>query len=154
MDARRHEETVVVARDADDLYHLVTDIARTGEWSPICQTCWWDDPERGAVVGATFTGRNVTPDRTWETRSRVVAAEPGREFAWVVADGWVRWGYRFAPAEGGTAVTETWEFTPAGLTGFATKYGEDAPAQIENRTDAARTGIPATLAAIKTIAER
>ena len=35
-------------------------------------------------MGAWFTGRNEVPGRTWETRSKVVAADRGREFAWVV----------------------------------------------------------------------
>ena len=152
MEARRHSGTVVIDRSPEQLYDLVSDVTRTGEWSPICVACWWDEPERGAVAGAEFTGRNVTPDRTWETRSRVVVADRGREFAWVVANGWVRWGYTFAPADGGTALTESWEFTPEGLAGFAEKYGDDADAQIENRTRAAHEGIPATLAAIARIA--
>ena len=42
-----------------------------------------------------FTGRQpeIVPERTWETRSQVVAADPGREFAWEVNNGWVRWGF-------------------------------------------------------------
>ena len=153
MEARRHSGTVVVSSSAEALYDLVADITRTGEWSPICRACWWDDPAAGAVAGARFTGRNVTPDRTWETRSEVVVADRGREFAWEVAGGWVRWSYTFAPADGGTALTESWHFTDAGLAGFAEKYGDGAGAQIENRTAAARHGIPATLEAIKRIAE-
>ncbi len=153
MDARQHTESVVVDRAPEQLYDLVSDITRTGEWSPICEACWWDDPAAGAVVGAMFTGRNVTPDRTWETRSRVVAADRGREFAWEVANGWVRWAYTFAPTEAGAVLTESWLFTTTGLAGFAEKYGADADAQIANRTEAAHTGIPATLAAIKRVAE-
>jgi hypothetical protein len=42
---------------------------------------------------------------------------------------------------------------PAGVAGFHERYGADAEAQIEQRHDAARTGIPATLAAIKKAAE-
>jgi hypothetical protein len=45
------------------------------------------------------------------------------------------------------------EFLPAGITGFGGRYGDDADAQIANRTDAARRGIPVTLAAIKKTAE-
>ena len=32
----------------------------------------------GPVVGAWFTGRNETAERTLETRSQVVVADPGR----------------------------------------------------------------------------
>ena len=47
-----------------------------GEWSPICRACWWDEGA-GPEAGAWFTGRNETPERTWETRCQVVAADAG-----------------------------------------------------------------------------
>ena len=50
-------------------------------------------------------------------------------------------------------MTESWEFLPDGITGFHDRYGDDAPAQIANRTEAACTGIPVTLAALKKTAE-
>jgi hypothetical protein len=148
----RYTESVFVARPPEHVYDMVSDITRMGEWSPTCTTCWWDDGQ-GPRPGARFTGRNQTPERTWETRSQVVAADRPREFAFVVADGWVRWGYTFTPAEGGTLLTESWEFLPAGLAGFRERYGADAEAQIADRTAAAHAGIPVTLAAIKQTAE-
>lgn len=144
---------IVIAATPDQLYDLVSDVTRTGEWSPICRACWWDDGD-GPRVGAWFTGRNQTPERTWETRSQVVVADPGREFAWEVGGGLARWGYRLRPVEAGTDLTEYWEFLPAGLARFAERYGADADAEIDQRTAAAREGIPRTLAALKQIAER
>jgi hypothetical protein len=149
----RHAESVVVAVSPAVLFDLVTDIGRTGEWSPICTGCWWDDPAEAAQEGAWFTGRNELPHRTWETRSQVVVADRPREFAFLVGDGFVRWGYTFEPAGEGTLLTESWHFLPAGIEMFHQKYGEDAATEIAERTRAARSGIPATLAAIKRIAE-
>jgi hypothetical protein len=146
-------ETIRVAADPAAVYALVTDIGRTGDWSPVCTTCDWDDPAAGAVLGATFTGHNSSGGRSWTTRCEVVAAEPGREFAWEVNGGLVRWGYRLAPVEGGTELTESWEFTPVGIAVFTEKYGDAAPGAIENRAAEAHAGIPATLAALKRIAE-
>lgn len=158
--ARTHSESIEVTAPPAQVYALVADVTRTGEWSPVCTACWWDDGDAPAAgssprMGARFTGRNETPDRTWETRSTVVAADPGREFAWEVGDGFVRWGYLLRPLDGGrrTELTETWEFTEAGLEMFAVRYGEDADRQIARRTAMAHEGIPATLAAIKAIAE-
>lgn len=131
---------------------MVSDITRMGEWSPVCKACWWDDGA-SAQAGAWFTGQNETPERAWETRSQVVAAEPGREFAFVVFGNRARWGYAFSPEEGGTRVTESWEFLPGGVTAFEERYGADAQAQIADREQAARAGIPATLAALKQAAE-
>jgi hypothetical protein len=145
-------DTISVAVSPDELFAMVSDVTRMGEWSPVCTACWWDEGD-GPRVGAWFTGRNETSGRTWETRSQVVAADPGRKFAWQVNDGWVHWEYAFDPEDGGTRQTESWEFLPAGIAGFHERYGADAEAQIQQRSDAARSGIPATLAAIKKAAE-
>lgn len=152
MVSLRHAESVVIARPAELLYDMISDVTRMGEWSPICTACWWDEGA-GPWAGAWFTGRNEVPGRTWETRSQVVAAERGREFAFAVGGAWVRWGYSFAPVAGGTEVTESWEFLPAGMARFHERYGDGAESEIRARTEAAHRGIPVTLAAIKQSAE-
>jgi hypothetical protein len=152
MSNLHHAESVVIARPPEDLYDMVADVTRMGEWSPVCTACWWDEGD-GPRQGAWFTGRNESPERTWETRSQVIAADRGREFAWVVGDSWVRWGYTFTAVDAGTQVTESWAFLPDGITRFHDRYGDDAPAQIAARTEAAHSGIPTTLAALKKTAE-
>jgi hypothetical protein len=152
MTSLRHRESIIVARPPEYLYDMVSDVTRMGEWSPVCRACWWDDGD-GPRPGAWFTGRNELPERVWETRSRVVAAERGREFAFVVGGSWVRWGYTFTPVDGGTEVTESWEFLPAGIARFHARFGDAAESQIADRAEAARSGIPRTLAAIKKTAE-
>lgn len=150
---RTHQESVTVEASAEGLYDLVSDITRTGEWSPVCTSCWWDQGAEAGRVGAWFTGRNELPHRTWETRSVVVVAERGREFAWVVGGSFVRWGFTLTPAPTGTVLTESWEFLPGGIAMFEDKFGDDASVQIADRTQLALDGIPATLQAIKRIAE-
>ncbi|HEY6623663.1 MAG TPA: SRPBCC family protein [Acidimicrobiales bacterium] len=152
MDNLNHSASIIVSCSADDLYDMVSDVTRMGEWSPVCRACWWDDGETPRV-GAWFTGRNELPDRTWETRSEVAVAEPGREFTWVVGGRFARWGYTFEPVAEGTKVTESWEFLPDGIAMFEERFGADAQAQIQLRVDAAHHGIPATLAALKSTAE-
>lgn len=147
-----HHDSVLVRATPEAVYALVSDVTRTGEWSPVCAECWWDRGE-GLEVGARFTGRNVTSDRTWETRSEVVAASPGREFAWSVGPGRVRWGYLMEPADAGTLLTETWEFTAAGQRYFEERFGPAAPQEVAARTRAAHEGIPVTLAAIRRLLE-
>jgi hypothetical protein len=144
------QSSVVVPAIPEEVYALVSDVTRTGEWSPVCAECWWDD-DQGPQVGAFFTGRNVTPDRTWETRSEVVVATPGREFAWSVGPGVVRWSYLMEPVDAGTKLTETWEFGETGRKFFDERFGSDAAQEIAAREKAAREGIPATLAAITRI---
>jgi hypothetical protein len=150
---RNHQASVTVVTSPEALYDLVSDITRTGEWSPICTSCWWDDEAEARQVGAWFTGRNELPARTWETRSRVETAEPGRGFAWIVGGSFVRWAFTLTPAATGTTLTESWEFLPEGIAMFEAKYGDQAQAEIAERTRQALDGIPRTLAAIKRIAE-
>jgi len=146
--------SIFIAAAADDLYAMISDVTRMGEWSPVCKACWWDEGVTGPAVGAWFTGRNESPERDpWETRSQVVVADPGAEFAFVVGGVWTRWGYRLTPADGGSEVTESWEMLPAGLTRFDERFGDDAARQVAQRAAAARSGIPATLAALKRAAE-
>ena len=152
MTSLTYAESVVVGSSPQALYDMVADVSRTGEWSPVCKACWWDDGEF-AREGAWFTGRNELPERSWETRSQVVVADRGREFAFVVGASYVRWGFTFAPVEGGTLVTESWEFLPDGIAMFVDRYGEEAQQRIADRTREAHEGIPTTLAAIKRIAE-
>jgi hypothetical protein len=154
MDTLRHSGSIVINRSPEELYDMIADVTRMGEWSPVCKACWWDEGD-GPHVGAKFTGRNDGPERTWETRSEVVAADRGSEFAWVVAEPptRARWGYSFVVVDGGTEVTETWELPPEGSAFFEKRFGDDAAKEIGSRSDAAKNGIGATLVAIKSVAE-
>ncbi|MPQ98956.1 SRPBCC family protein [Modestobacter sp. I12A-02628] len=152
MESLTHRASVVVHASPEAVYDLVSDVTRTGEWSPICRECRWEDGAGGAV-GDWFTGHNETPERSWDTRSQVVVADRGREFAWVVGGTLVRWGFLMEPADGGTLLTETWEFLTRGQEFFVERYGDQAPQQVAERTRAAHEGIPATLDAVKRIAE-
>ena len=148
-----HSGSIVIARQADELYDMIADVTRMGEWSPVCKKCWWDDGD-GPRVGAWFTGHNEAPDRDpWDTRSQVVAASRGEEFAFTVGGRWTRWGYTFTPVAEGTQVTESWEVLPDGVKRFEERFGADAGRQLANRFETARAGIPATLAALKRAAE-
>ena len=65
----------------------------------------------------------------------------------------IRWGYRFTPSEGGTELTEYWEFLEPGLQYFKDTYGDEAQWHIDRRTKEAIDGIGDTLKAIKASAE-
>jgi hypothetical protein len=147
MDTPRHSASLVIARPADLLYEMVSDVTRMGEWSPVCRACWWDEGG-GPRVGAWFTGRNEIPGQMWETRCEVVMAKPGREFAFV-ARGTVRWGYGFDPVGDGTRVTESWEILPEGVTAFEERYGDAAVSQMAARQADAEQNIAASLQAMK-----
>ncbi|RLV49619.1 SRPBCC family protein [Nocardioides mangrovicus] len=152
MSVDRHEDSIVIAAPLADVYAVVSDVTRVGEWSPVCRACWWeDDAERG--VGAWFGGRNESGGRVWETRSQVKEAEPGVAFAWQVDGNLVAWAYRLRAVEGGTELSESWAINDATKQVFVEKYGEHADRVIDDRRQEALTGIPATLARIRQIVE-
>ena len=62
-------------------------------------------------------------------------------------------GLHLRATNGGTRLTESWEFLPTGIAGFRERYGAEADGEIDKRRAAAKSGIPATLAAIKKAAE-
>lgn len=109
--------SVVVAAPPEELYDFIADMPAIGEISAQCVGGVWESDARG--VGAYFIGSNAWRERTWKIRVRVVAADPGREFAWEnLGDpsnpdpddlpGLIRWAYTFEPVDGGTRVEETW----------------------------------------------
>jgi hypothetical protein len=151
-----YAESITIDRAPDDVYAMISDVTRMGEWSPVCTSCWWDEGG-SARAGAWFTGRNETPDRTWETHCEVVAADTGREFTFVVGgadNGFARWSYTLAPAGDGTELTESWAILPTLVGYFASNSDDGGAAQVAEREANAHEGIPATLAAIKAAAER
>ena len=133
------------------VFALVSDVTRTGEWSPQCYRCEWDTGERG--VGATFTGHNRTTDQEWSTVSAVVASDPNSEFSWEVVVTGTRWGYRLEPSSTGTLLTEYTEFTETGSAFYVDRYGDDAEKWFTIRRKDADEGIRHTLRRIKALAE-
>ncbi|HYZ93746.1 MAG TPA: SRPBCC family protein [Actinomycetota bacterium] len=100
-----------IAAPAEVLYGLVSDITRTGEWSPENIGGRWLGGATGPAVSARFRGSNRRGLRRWSTTCTVVAADPGRRFAFDVAFVGIpvaRWTYEFVPDDGETVVTETW----------------------------------------------
>ena len=159
-DGFRRRVSVTIDAIPDEVYDVVSDISRTGEWSPVCKATWWKERADGTKptepeVGAWFVGHNETPKRTWETESVVTAAERPKVFSWAVNGGVVEWGYEIKPAgDNGSTLTETWEVTQEGFRFFINKYGDDAEAELNERRDAALEGIPATVKTIKSIVEK
>lgn len=146
----RQEGTVDIAAPPDVVYALVADLPRMGEWSPECIGGSWKDGGTGAV-GDWFEGRNRAGDREWSRDCEVAAADPGRDFTFVVGGvehdrTW--WSYELEPTAGGTRLTERWWIvnkSPALL--------EATVEQFQARVDMTKGSIDQTLAGIKATAE-
>lgn len=111
-------DTVVVGVAPDVVYAALSDVQQMGRWSPENAGAELADPDRPVRVGTVFVGANTRGRARWCTRCVVTAAEPGRRFAFDVRAWGPRrqmvpvrvasWEYTFAPAVGGTLVTERW----------------------------------------------
>ncbi len=108
----RGEASRHITAPPEVIYDLVSDVTRMGQWSPECIRCEWLDGANSPTVGARFKGTSKRGIVRWSTTPRVVAADRGREFAFVTTHGGhdeTRWTYRFGRDADGTTVTETFE---------------------------------------------
>jgi hypothetical protein len=107
--------TVNMSAPPERIWALVSDVTRTGEFSPEVFEAEWIDGAIGPEVGAKFRGhvkRNEKGPTYWTTCT-VTESEPGREFAFGVGNSDVPlnvWSYRIKALPDGTAdVTESFE---------------------------------------------
>ncbi|MER7705242.1 SRPBCC family protein [Kitasatospora sp. NPDC097605] len=84
-----------ISATPDEVYSVISDLPRCGEWSTECRGGSWVSGAP-AEVGSVFRGDNLrSPDvvpwapvvrGAWHTHAEVVAAEPGRTFRWAMRD--------------------------------------------------------------------
>ena len=109
--------TVHMNASPDAVWALVSDITRTGEFSPETFEAEWLDGATGPVVGARFRGhvnRNNKGVKYW-TVCEVKECVPGEVFSFGVMGGSAvvnTWTYALAVADGGTDVTESFRLAP------------------------------------------
>lgn len=150
----RGEARVHVAVPPETLYDMVSDVTRMGEWSPETVTCTWIDGATGPAVGARFKGTNKRGIFRWSTKPVVVAAERGREFAFVTKSigPSTKWSYTFEPTpDGGTDLVESFEM----LDDVSARllFIERTFMKIEDRKADLELGMQRTLHRIKAVAE-
>jgi hypothetical protein len=148
------EASVSVSAPPAKVYALVSDVRRMGEWSPECRHCEWLDGASGPAVGARFKGSNRSGFARWSNKPRVVAADEGREFAFVTelrGKELTKWRYRFEPDGDGTKVTESFEMVND-MPGFVALF-EKYAMRVKDRKAELVDNMQATLARIKAVAE-
>lgn len=138
------------------VYALVADVTRTPEFSPEILRCTWLDGATGPAAGARFEAVNkVTRGPAWKNRPVVIAAQPGREFAFSRTEklsGTLVWRYLFEPDRGGTRLTESYEVTrPISRLGW---FIIDRLFGSHDRRAELRAGMNQTLQRIRETAER
>jgi len=108
-------EQVSVTREisapAEQVWAMVSDVTRMGDWSPENEGAAWLGGATGPQPGAKFRGTNRIGKRKWKTVATVIDADPGRRFSFRVAAMGLKvaeWSYTFEPTATGCRVTETW----------------------------------------------
>jgi len=145
-----------ISAPADTVYRFVSDVTRMGEWSPETTGCGWINGADGPAVGARFKGTNKHGSKTWSTVCTVVAADPGRRFAFTVAAGPVKiaeWAYVIEPTATGCVVTETWADCRGGLIGGLIKRLGKPVSGVGDREAHNRAGMETTLERLAAKAE-
>ena len=101
-----------IAAPAQQVWALVSDLPRMGEWSPENAGGKWVKGATGPALGAIFKGTNKNGLRRWSTTVTVVACEPGKVFEFAVTAGPLpvaTWRYELEDTEAGCRVTESWQ---------------------------------------------
>ena len=151
----RGEAQVYIAAPPEEVFRLISDVTRMGEWSPECRRCDWIGESVGPVAGARFRGRNRRGWLRWGMQCRVTEVEPGRAFAFETVPfapfrgkAQTRWRYEMEPEGNGTVLKESfevlWFVSMIVRLGFGGSTARQA--QLE-------TGVQDTLARIKEVAE-
>ncbi|HWA41371.1 MAG TPA: SRPBCC family protein, partial [Gemmatimonadales bacterium] len=141
--------SIEIAASPEAVYDTISDVTRTGEWSPECHTCvWLGEPGQ---VGSRFKGSNKSGPLRWSTTAEVTAADRGREFAFATVFRGrpvTQWTYTMSASDGGTTLTESFESVSTPL---AIRIAEVLV--LRNRQAQLERGLEQTLARIKAIVE-
>lgn len=111
-------ESIEVDVDPQAVYAAVSDLGRSGDWSPECRGGTWTGTP--GAVGSVFHGENYRAEDvvgwaplirgTWFTEAEVVEADPPRVFRWAMRThtGQAQssiWGFLVEPTTTGSLLT-------------------------------------------------
>jgi uncharacterized protein YndB with AHSA1/START domain len=145
-----------IDKEPEEVWGLITDVSRIGEWSPECIGAAWLDGG-AAKPGARFEGHNRYGDGSEATATCVVteAERPGL-FEWVVLDPsedpahpGSTWRYELKPgdAEGQTKVMHRFVHGPGrtGLSEGMRAFPDESAEILQSRLDQLRLHMTMTL---------
>jgi uncharacterized protein YndB with AHSA1/START domain len=148
----RGEVSLHMAAPPAEVWSLVSDVTRIGEFSPETFEARWSRGSTGPEVGAYFKGhvkRNGVGPTYWSL-CRVTECVPNEVFEFSVGSDDVtlnNWGYRLEPSGSGTKVTEYFRIQPnLAMRAYWTVFGP-----LRSRTN--RHGMRTTLERMKAVVE-
>jgi uncharacterized protein YndB with AHSA1/START domain len=147
------EVTVRVDAPPEEVWALVSDVTRIGEFSPETFEARWTRGSTGPEVGASFKGhvkRNGVGPTYW-AGCQVTRCVPNEVFEFAVGTDDItmnNWGYRLEPDGEGTKVTEYFRIEPTlAMRAYWTLLGP-----LRGRTN--ERGMRTTLERMKAVLER
>jgi hypothetical protein len=101
------------------VWALLADIDRAGEWSHETQGGEWLDGASAAVPGARFRGRNRQGRTKWSRVCEVIAADEPNAISWRTVPSRLyndstRWTYELEPTDTGCRITQRFEVLSIG----------------------------------------
>lgn len=141
--------TVDIDAPPPRVWSVVSDIRRTGEWSPECRKVI---PIGGVRRDSMFIGLNRRGPIGWATLSKITSYIPDVEIGWQVTTNWSEWTYKLKAIDGGTRLTQT-RRTPRGEAKIGVLFARYLLGGIEGHDDELEEGMLAGLQKIKDIAE-
>lgn len=144
-----HSESIDIAASPAEVYNLVRQLNRMGEWSPENTGGSWIKGD-GSSVGDQLEGVNRIGDREWSVVATVNIADEASAYGFYTgpADApYVQWTYQIAANGDGTTLTEVWDVIelPPTLAEAPPKALAGRKAQVQEAMAATVTAMKATL---------
>lgn len=95
------------------VWQVLTDVPRIGEWSHECRTAQWLDGADCAAVAARFRGTNKARFARWSRPCTISALDPERSFTYRTNGGIMgdatEWTFTLEPTDNGCRITQSYE---------------------------------------------
>ena len=124
-------QEVTTTASPQQVWDILADVTRVGEWSHECRTARWLDGATSATVGAKFKGSSKSGVAQWSRSCTFTVLDEPNEMVWIT-DGGIygdntEWRYNLEPTPTGTRIVQTyrvlampvwfdrfvWKLTPA-----------------------------------------
>jgi hypothetical protein len=104
----------VTAATPEEVWAVLADVTRIGEWSHECRTAEWADGATTAAVGAHYRGGNRVGRTRWSRRNAITAVDAPHELAWHTVESPLyrdstEWRIVLEPHDRGTRIVQTFQ---------------------------------------------
>ena len=111
--ARAGQVEVDVPASPDQVWAVLADVTRIGEWSHECKTARWLDGAGSAAVGTRFQGANKASLIRWSRPCTITELEPARRLVYRTDGGLMgdatEWAFSLDSTESGCRIVQGYE---------------------------------------------